>query len=181
MKALSRSKLLLGAWRHAVSTHAALSKARRHQHSHQPVPAAVCASCCPLSTSHQQPLNTKKYNWIHYFLFYDLFHCAFNLSCKRWGSQAVLLPWTPSNSLSQAPLICYRAQDFMRWGSPVSWEQSLPLINSSRLLPPCHGGGGRDVLPNCTPSSLFYGLTVWPSQWLPSNSSLKRCFICELI
>ena len=66
----------------------------------------------------------------------------------------------PPVPLSQAPLICYRAQDFMRWGSPVSWEQSLPLINSSRLLPPCHGGGGRDVLPNRTPSSLFYGLTV---------------------
>lgn len=44
MKALSWSKLLLGACRHAVSTHATLSKAQRHQHSHQYVPAAVHAS-----------------------------------------------------------------------------------------------------------------------------------------
>lgn len=48
MKALLRSKLLLGACRHAVSTHThihtALSKAQRHHGSHQCVPAAVHTS-----------------------------------------------------------------------------------------------------------------------------------------
>ena len=135
-------------------------------------------SHCPLSTSHQQPLNTKKYNWIHYFLFYDLFRCGFNLSCKRWGRQAVFLPWIPSSSPLPGSLVLL---DFMRRGSPVSWEPSLPLINSSRLLPPCYAGRGRDVLPNRVPSYLFNGLTAWPSRWLHLNSTLKRWPICVLI
>lgn len=101
MKALLRSKLLLGACRHAVSTHAALGEAQRHQHSHQRVPAALHTSRVAHSAHlTSSPLNTKKYNWIHYFLFYDLFRCGFNLSCKRWGRQAVPLPWIPTSSSS---------------------------------------------------------------------------------
>lgn len=99
---------------------------------------------------------------------------------RQAGRQFFCIEFPPV-PLSQAPLFCYRAQDFMRWGSPVSWEPSLPLINSSRLLPPCHAGGGGDVLPNCAPSCLFNGLTAWPSQWLHPNSALKRRFICVLI
>lgn len=79
----------------------------------------VRASCCPLSTSHQQPLNTKKYNWIHYFLVYDLFRCGFNLSCKRWGRQAILLPWIPSS--------------FPLPGSPVPWAEPRILWGGALL------------------------------------------------
>ena len=96
------------------------------------------------------------------------------------GRQFLCLEFPPV-PLSQAPLFCCRAQDFMRRGSPVSWEPSLPLINSSRLLPPFHAGGGRDVLPNRVPSYLFNGLTAWPSRWLHFNSFLKRWPICVLI
>lgn len=76
----------------------------------------------------------------------------------------------------------------MRRGSLKSWEPSLPLISSSRLLCLCHTGGGKKKkkevgegggLPNEVPGQLFnrancLTFTVPPSQ-LQSEDRAHLC------